>query len=349
MKKIIALLLVMVFAASFLVGCAPKATDTTPSPSPSESTMPSEEPSTVKTGLAIINSIVKSKDAGEEDGVAQADSVIVGVTVDADGKVVDCVIDMAQSKANFNAMGEVVTALDAEFMTKDELGSEYGLGAVSEIGKEWNEQTEALAQYVIGKTAEEITGIAVDDSGYATDADLMASVTVSIGGYVATIVKAIDNAMDFGATATDTVSLGAVTNIDKSKDVADDADGLIQIYSTYTAVTMDASGMITSCVIDASQSNVDFDAAGMITTDLTVAPVTKNELGDDYGLKNASGIGKEWNEQAAAFAAYVVGKTAEEVTGIAVDDSGHTTDADLMASVTVGIDEFQEIIEKAAA
>jgi len=122
---------------------------------------------------------------------------------------------------------------------------------------------------------------------------------------------------------------------------------LAQAYSTYAVATFDADGKVTSSIIDASQANVNFDASGKITTDLSVAPITKVELGEDYGMKKASAIGKEWYEQADAFAAYVVGKTVEEIKGIAVDESGHATSEDLVSSVTVGIEDFQSIFEKA--
>jgi hypothetical protein len=39
-------------------------------------------------------------------------------------------------------------------------------------------------------------------------------------------------------------------------------------------------------------------------------------LGDGYGMRSASKIGKEWNEQANAFAAYVIGKTVDEVKAL---------------------------------
>ena len=107
--------------------------------------------------------------------------------------------------------------------------------------------------------------------------------------------------------------------------------------------------MITSCYIDAVQANVDFDAAGVITTDLTAVPPTKNELGDNYGMGQISPIGKEWNEQVAAFCAYVTGKTLDQVAGIAVTEKGAAADADLAASVTIAIGEFQALIAKAAA
>jgi hypothetical protein len=273
--------------------------------------------------------------------------VIVAVTVGADGKILDCVIDTAQSKANFDATGKILTPLDTEFKTKNELGAEYGMAKASSIGKDWFEQAAVLADYFVGKTVDEIKGMTLDAEGHATSTDLTASVTIKVNGYIDAVAKAVANAQDLGASSTDTISVGTVTNIAKSKDVSD-KDGLIQFYSTYTAITTNASGVITSCIIDASQSNVNFDATGKITTDLTVAPQTKNELGDAYGMKKASTIGKEWNEQAAAFAAYVTGKTAAEVAGIAVSE-GYAADADLKASVTVHITDFLAIIAKAAA
>ncbi|MGI6151651.1 MAG: hypothetical protein ACOYIR_06840 [Christensenellales bacterium] len=234
------------------------------------------------------------------------------------------------------------------FKTKNELGEEYGMAKASDIGKEWNEQAKALAEYVIGKTADEVQGIAVDEEQRPVDADLRASVTIKIDGYIDIIVKAVGNAQELGATDSDKLNLGVVTNIKKSKDATETDPGQIQFYSTYAAITQDADGKITSCVLDASQSNVQFDAMGKITSDLTVVPLTKNELKEDYGMKAASGIGKEWYEQAEAFAEYVVGKTANEVAGIAVDEKSHPTDSDLAASVTIGIADFMAAIGKAA-
>ena len=56
----------------------------------------------------------------------------------------------------------------------------------------------------------------------------------------------------------------------------------------------------------------------------------------------------EWDAQAAAFAAYVTGKTPEEVSGIAVDAGTKPTGEDLTASVTIAIGGFQALVEKAA-
>jgi predicted small lipoprotein YifL len=351
MKKIISILLLVLLVAALFAGCAPK----TPSPAPTNTapantTPASQEPTTgkVKTGLAIITSIASSKDAGEADGLAQADSLIAAVIVDSNGKIVDCAIDAAQTKVNFNAYGQLVTDLGTEFKTKNELGADYGMKKVSGIGKEWYEQAEGFAAYVIGKTAAEVRGIAVDEEGRAGGSDLKATITVHIGDFIEVVAKAAENAQDLGAAATDKVSLGTVTNIANSKH-AGDSEGLAQIYSTYTAVTRDSAGKITSCIIDASQSNINFDAKGKISTDISAPVASKNELGDSYGMKKASSIGKEWYEQAAAFAKYVTGKTASEVAGISVDEEGLAADTDLKASVTIHVGDFKSVLAKALA
>ncbi len=355
MKKLLSLVLVLVLAVTFVTGCGSTSTETSPSStaaSSEASTAPSTtatEPSTddaVKTGLAVISSVAKSADAGEKDGLAQTDSVVVAVTVDKDGKIVKCAIDTAQTKINFSKEGKILSDLKAEYKSKQELGNEYGMKKASKIGKDWFEQANAFADYVLGKTVAEIKGIAVNEEGIPTDAELSTSVTVHITDYVTAIEKAVSNAKELGAKASDKLGLAAVTNIAKSTD-AGEKEGLAQAYSNYSATTFDAAGKITSCIIDASQSNVNFSKEGKITTDLKAELKTKNELGDAYGMKKASKIGKEWFEQADAFAKYVVGKSVDEVKGIAVTE-GVPTVAELTSAVTVHITDFTSMIEKAS-
>ncbi len=360
MKKLIALILVLAMSLFAFAGCA---NQQPPAEKPAEEKpaeeKPAEEPAekpeqpaaegAVKTGLAVVTSVEKSKDAtADAEGLGQSDSVVVAVTVDKDGKIIKAAIDTAQTKINFSAEGKVTSDMTAVYKSKQELKEEYGMVKASKIGKEWYEQANALAEYVVGKTAEEVKAIPTDDTGVTTDADLVASVTIKINDYKEAIEKAVANAKDLGASAEDKLGLGVLTTIDKSKDASADAEGQTQAYSTYTATTFNADGKITSSVIDASQANVKFDATGKITTDLKAGVKTKNELGDEYGMKKASKIGKEWFEQAAAFAEYSVGKTADEISKIAAEN-GVATDADLVSSVTVGIEGFQQVIEKAAA
>jgi len=307
----------------------------------------SQNANDVKTGLSVDTSIAKSTDAGEKDGLAQADSTIVAVTVDENGKIANCAIDSAQTKINFSNSGEIVTPIDKEFVGKQELGEEYGMVVASSIGKEWNEQATALSNYVIGKTVEEVKGIAVNEEGTPMESELTSSVTMHISNYIAGIEKAVNQAKNLGASADDQLGIGVITTIDRSKDATTEEEGQTQAYSNIAAVSFNNEGVITSCIIDAVQSNVNFNREGKITSDLSISPKTKNELGDDYGMKAVSGIGKEWYEQADAFAKYVVGKTIDEVKGISLDEEGTPTESELTSSVTIHVGPFIAVIEKA--
>lgn len=338
MKKKVALMLVLTMVMFALAACGGGAKEEAPA---------EETPAAgvVKTGLAVITSAAKSVDAGDANGVAQSDSLAVAVTVDDAGKIVKCAIDQAQTKIEFSKDGKIVTPLDTVFAAKQELGADYGMGKASPIGKEWNEQANAFADYVVGKTVDEVKGIAVNEEGVPTGDDLKTSVTIHVNEFIKGVEKAVANAQDLGASADDKLGLGVVTNIAKSKDAAEE-DGLAQAYTYYTATTFTADGVISSSIIDASQTNINFTKEGKITSDINAAFQTKNELGDAYGMKKASAIGKEWNEQADAFAKYVTGKTMDDVKGIAVSEGVPTGD-DLKTSVTVHVTDFFTILEKA--
>ena len=303
----------------------------------------------LKFGLDINTTIAKSMDASADaEGLAQVDSDVVAVLLSADGKIVNLYMDSVQSKMPFTAAGALGANFPAEVKTKMELGADYGMAKVSKVG-EWDAQIEALRVYLIGKTADEIKGIAVDDSTHPTDADLTAGCTMAIGSYLSGVLAAMEKAVPVNASATDKVGLGIVVSTDGSKDAQDGKDGLAQAYATYAAVTVNADGAVTACLIDSTQGNVKFTATGTITSDVGARTATKQELGDAYGMKAASPIGKEWNEQANAFAAYVLGKTAAQADGIALDDSTKPTDVDLVASVTISAGALKGTVLKAIA
>jgi hypothetical protein len=308
-----------------------------------------EEAKAVKTGFASSTTIADSISAdGETNGEAAGYSKMVGVLVDEDGVIVDCVIDAVQSKVEFSSAGKIVTPLDTTFDSKNILGDAYGMKVASGIEKEWNEQAAFLADYVVGKTVEDIDGIALDMEGAPTDEELTAGVTIHIAPYLDVIKEAVANATDLGAKEGDTLGLGALTNIGQSADfTAEDEEGVAVLYSTYALASKDADGMITSAIIDASQAKVTFDAAGMLIVDVASTFATKNDLGDDYGMKVASSIQKEWYEQAAAFAAFATGKTIDDVKGVSMDAEGLVTDEELATMVTVHVGDFIKCLELA--
>ncbi|MCI6812496.1 MAG: hypothetical protein MSS92_02930 [Lachnospiraceae bacterium] len=359
MKKLLAMLMTMALTAGVLTACgnttvvqqgggeqAASETEETAQAAETEAGNEAVSGDAVKTGISIVTTLEGENAAADTDGYATSNISVVAVTVGDDGVIDACAIDGIKATINFSKEGKLVDVKDS-FLSKNELGKDYGMNTASSIGKEWNEQAEALAQYAVGKTVEELKNGAVDEAGMAKDADLAASATMYIGSFVDQIEAAANNAAHLGAAKGDRLVITQYTHASKSKDAAADADGLTQAYATIAAITL-KDNTVSSMILDGVQANVNFDAAGAITSDLKAAVPTKNELGEDYGMKAASGIGKEWNEQAAAFAAYVTGKTIDEVSGIAVTEEGGAADADLAASVTVSIGNFISLVEKAA-
>jgi len=317
----------------------------TPMPAPTEG--PAAEGSGLKTGLYIGPSIAESASASAEaDGVAKYDVTVVAVLVDDAGIIHDCRIDNIPASVTFDASGVITSDISAAILSKNELGDNYGMRKASSIGKEWNEQAAAIAAYALGKNAADLGSIAISASG-EVDADLASGATMYVGGYISAIQTAAANAQHLGAQAGDELRLAAIPSASSSTSAEGETAGLAQLNVDVTALTVN-SGVITSCYIDALQAKVNFDASGVITTDLTAPVLTKNQLGDGYNMKTYGGAIAEWYEQAASFASYVTGKTAAEVSGIAVDESTHPTDADLVSSVTIAIGGFQALVAKAA-
>lgn len=147
--------------------------------------------------------------------------------------------------------------------------------------------------------------------------------------------------------------LGSVTTMSGAGAEADKA-GSVTINTTMCALELDDAGKITAVSFDIAQNKVGFDATGALTGGLTGEHPTKKELGDGYGMKAASGIGKEWFEQAEALEDWCVGKTVEEVVTMPTYDKGdgrHTQvpdDVDLKTGCTIDMGSFLNALQKAA-
>ena len=356
MKKLTAILS-LVLAVCLLSGCAGSTvvyySDCT-CPEGSHVQAPATEAPVVaegalKTGLYITTNIRDSKSAtAEENGEAKYDVTIVAVLVDDNGIIHDCIIDSVGTSVKFGADGIITTDLMATVLTKNELGESYGMVAYGGAIAEWDAQAAALAEYVIGKNALSLRSGAIDETGYAADADLASSATIYLGGYVEAIEIAAGTAKHLGAQTGDTLKLAVINSVKSSTDASAEKDGNAQLDVDVAAVTMNGE-TITSCYIDAVQAKVAFDQNGTITSEIGGAVSTKNQLGDQYGMKAWGGAKYEWWQQAESFCAYVTGKTLGEVQGIAIDETTKPTDADLSASVTISIGGFLTLLSKAAA
>lgn len=379
MKKLLAILLATVLCVALLAGCgqttivvnmesddseeavesAPaeetdeveETTATEEEGAPSAAVVVDDTPlpdGELKLGLGLVSVVSSSSSAAsaDADGNAQADTSYVAVLVDGDGVIQDCIIDCVQTKIAFTAEGAINTAVGTTYTSKVALDDAYNMRMASPIGAEWDEQALFLSEYVVGKTLEDIQGIAIDDGGYPQDADVATGCTMNIAEILEALEKAVAGARVLGTKVGDTLSMNVNAAVSySSADASADADGNAQADVTVGAYTLDASGVITACYIDCVQAKIAITAAGEVATEAGTSYLTKLELDDDYNMRVASGIGAEWDEQTWFFAEYVVGKTPAEVAAIAIDESGYPQDADVTTGCTMNISALIDVIK----
>ena len=143
-------------------------------------------------------------------------------------------------------------------------------------------------------------------------------------------------------TAEYTLGMGIMINTDSSK------ENHAQVDATLAAVVLDTEGKIVSCRLDCVQNKMDLEDG---VVDTAAQFKTKMEQGDDYNMVKYSDAIAEWYDQAKAFEAYVVGKTADEVKNIptTTNEEGYVVAADeaLAAGCTIQITDFIESVVKA--
>ena len=353
-KSVVLLSLLLVFAMLF-TACSPAATTPTPEPveAPAEETVVeavegSEVEGAVGLGMGLVTSIAKSTDAGDNPARAQVDTVIAVALFDAEGRVVDVIIDNAQTRVQYDEEMQVASDKTAEIKTKVELGDDYGMKRVSGIEKEWYEQIAALEAWMVGKDLAEIKAMPVNDN-VPDVPELTSSVTISIDAYIEALEKAYNNMVPVTGAAK--LGLGTEVSIAKSTDTGDNP-ARAQVDTTVSAVAFDDAGVVVGAIIDNAQTRVQYDEEGKVTSDKTAEIKSKLELADDYGMGAVSAIGKNWYEQSAALSEWMVGKTVDEITGMNVKevDPTHLNVPDvpeLTSSVTITVESYLATVAEA--
>ncbi|MBQ8862176.1 MAG: hypothetical protein IJ021_05500 [Clostridia bacterium] len=301
MKKITALLLCALIAVSsfVLVSCGGG----------------NNENAKLKLGLGVYSVAEKATDAdGDTNGAGQAVITAAAVLVDADGKIVKCVIDTADNTVSYTSAGKAVA--NTSFKTKYELGADYGMKSPYGSTKEWYEHVDAFCALVKGKTVSEVKAyIAEGGNGDV----IAAGCTIAIADFVYAIEKAVANAKDSNATANSALKLGMNTT-QEIADATDDKAGSNALSTDIFAAAVDAEGKIVAAINETVEVDFTFDVTGKSTFDKTKAIKGKRELGDAYGMKSPYGSAKEWYEHADAFVAACIGKKASEIASIATAD-----------------------------
>lgn len=317
MKKVLALILAVCLMLA-LVGCAKEAGG-----------KQDDDNAKTKLGMAVM---AKAEAA---DADASLTAVAAVALTDENGKIIACRLDEVQLQPKL-ADGKLQDVTN--FATKYEKGEDYGM-KVAGAKQEWYAQADAFCKYVVGKTATEVAAIETKD-GKGTDADLTAGCTIIVSDFIKVVSKAAADAKEDGAKATDKLGL-AIT----ASRYADSEDTAPRYDISFAGAAMAADGKVTACRVDELQKNFTV-ADGKFTAESGEVK-TKYQLGNDYNMKSVSSIGKEWFEQVDALQAYLAGKTATEIGGIALTD-GKITDADLTAGCTIMVPSMLAVVQKAA-
>lgn len=142
--------------------------------------------------------------------------------------------------------------------------------------------------------------------------------------------------------------VGSVTTV-SATDATEDKEGSVTINTTYASVVLNGDTVV-EAYFDVAQNKGTYGTDGVIVS--AEAAPTKKEKGADYGMKSVSEIGAEVDEQMNSLAAWMVGKTVEEIKNTPVEarDEDHPAvpaDETLKASVTITIGDFLQAFEKA--
>ena len=111
------------------------------------------------------------------------------------------------------------------------------------------------------------------------------------------------------------VGTASYTHTNNSYGYTEGKNGRGAVSTTLVAAVFDKNGNIVRISIDEVESNIGFDGTGQLA-DFSAGEVrSKKELGDAYGMKAASGIGKEWYQQIESLEKWLEGKAVNTIIG----------------------------------
>lgn len=297
---------------------------------------------TLKFGAGVYVSTPTTTDAtADKEGTGKVDVTVAAVTIDADGKIVACQLDTMSNSVNFDKDGKAIA--NQSFTTKHEAGKDYNMVTYGGAKKEWFEQADAFETVVAGKTLDEVKALVAEGNKGNSDV-VNAGCTIMIHEFVGAIEKAYNAAKDSDVTAENTLKVTAVTE-QTCTDATAEKDGSNKVSTTVFAAAVDADGKVVTASSDCVEVSFTFSKKGASTLDTTKAVLSKKEQGTNYGMVTYAGSAKEWFEQAAAFDAACVGKTATEIKALMANDGKGVEDLQT-AGCTIYVTGFVKAAEK---
>lgn len=98
--------------------------------------------------------------------------------------------------------------------------------------------------------------------------------------------------------------------------------------------------------VNATVTKKDGKIVAVEIDEVTEDGSSKKELGSEYGMKSASGIGKEWDEQIKYLEDYIVKNGTEAVK---LNEEGYAEGEDVKSGCTINLSKIMEAVNEAAA
>ena len=285
----------------------------------------------------------------------QATVNVAVAAFDNAGKIVNARLDVVQIPLTVTGEGEAAVAgidssKNAGLLSKVELGLDYNMKGASFIKKEVYEQIESFADFVVGKTIDDVVAATVNP-GHSKDGTPVAEglegqVTISVDDFEAALKDAYENKVAskvsganagvgifvemYGANELTTYIAGALTNKKGEVEAA-------QLDNVVFPLAVDAEGK-------ATLAESKYVVNGEI--------ISKKKLGTGYGMAgkvdgDGDGVKLEWNEQAAAIEGFVVGKDAAAISAMTYTDGKN---ADLTAvDATIKVESIMKAVAEAVS
>lgn len=109
-----------------------------------------------------------------------------------------------------------------------------------------------------------------------------------------------------------------------------------------TAEITDAEGAVTKAELEEENGKITSISIDVIDKDGN----SKKEAGDDYNMKEASSIGKEWYEQVKYLEQFIIDNGIDAVK---LDSDGYAENEDLKSGCTINLKDIMEAVNEANA
>lgn len=133
-----------------------------------------------------------------EEGKVQTNTTYTRVVLDADGKILDAFVDVAQNDVVVAEDGTITgEPRDSKYILKEAYDMKETSANIGNIedGGEWYEQADSFVEYIKGLTVAEVVAIELE-AAVPTTEDLTSKVTIHISDWITAFEKAGENARD---------------------------------------------------------------------------------------------------------------------------------------------------------